>query len=102
MIPVSVIVLTRNEEANLGRCLASTERFSEVFVVDSLSIDGTREIAESCGARVVTFEWNGEYPKKKQWALESLPFSHDWVFYLDADEELTPDLVNEIETELAV
>ncbi len=43
-----------------------------------------------------SFEWNGRYPKKKQWALDNLPFAHDWILYLDADEELTPPLVDEI------
>jgi glycosyltransferase involved in cell wall biosynthesis len=84
LIPVSVIVLTRNEEANLAKCLASTGGFPEVFVVDSRSTDGTKEIAEAQGARVVSFDWNGRYPKKKQW------------------EELTPALVSEIKAELAV
>ena len=95
-IPVSVIVLTKNEEPNLGKCIASAADFDELFVVDSHSRDRTREIAAECDARVVDFEWNGRYPKKKQWALENLPLTHDWVLYLDADEEVTHDLSTEI------
>ena len=95
-LPVSVIVLTKDEEANIAKCLRSVARFDEVFVVDSASRDRTAAIAERLGARVVPFEWDGRYPKKKQWALEHLPVSHDWVLYLDADEELTPALVDEI------
>ncbi len=96
MIRISAIVLTRNEEANIGKCLRSLAGIDEIFVVDSNSEDRTREIARDHGAQVVTFTWDGRYPKKKQWALENLPFSHDWVLYLDADEELTPELRNEL------
>lgn len=96
-IPVSVVVLTKDEEPNVGKCLRSVGRFAEVFVVDSGSADRTVEIASALGARVVQFEWNGRYPKKKQWALERLPFAHRWVLYLDADEEVSPALAGEIE-----
>ncbi|MHB8644064.1 MAG: glycosyltransferase family 2 protein [Gaiellaceae bacterium] len=95
-IPVSVIVMTKNEERNLGACLSSVERFAEVFVVDSGSTDATRAIAQTHGAIVRDFEWNGRYPKKKQWALDQLPFAHDWVLYVDADERVTYELAKEI------
>jgi glycosyltransferase involved in cell wall biosynthesis len=88
--------MTRNEELNLPKCLASVERFDEVFVVDSQSQDHTQEIARAAGAEIVEFVWNGRYPKKKQWCLENLPFRQDWVLYLDADEEATEALVDEI------
>jgi glycosyltransferase involved in cell wall biosynthesis len=96
VIPMSVVVMTKNEEHNIEQCLASLTDFDEVFVVDSESTDRTRELAECGGARVVSFDWNGEYPKKKQWSLENLPFSHEWVFYADADEVATPQLVDEL------
>ena len=95
-IPVSAVVMTRNEGANVPKCLRSLEGFGEVFVVDSASTDGTQAIAEEHGAKVVAFDWDGRYPKKKQWCLENLPFAHDWVLYLDADEELSPELREEI------
>ena len=95
-IPVSVIVMTKDEEGNLPKCLASVRDFAEVFVVDSASRDRTREIAVDHGARVVPFAWDGLYPKKKQWCLENLPFGHPWVLYVDADEEVTPPLAEEI------
>lgn len=95
-IPASAVVMTKNEERNVARCLRSLEGFAEVFVVDSDSTDGTREIAGELGARVVPFAWDGRYPKKKQWCLENLPFVHDWVLYLDADEVLSPELSAEI------
>lgn len=95
-IPVSVIVMTRNEAANIVACLDSVRDFAEVFVVDSASTDGTAGLAAAAGAQVVPFRWNGRYPKKKQWCLENLPFSHPWVLYLDADERMTPEAAAEI------
>jgi glycosyltransferase involved in cell wall biosynthesis len=80
----------RNEAANLRRCLASVAWADQVFVVDSQSTDGTPDIAAKFGAEVVQFAFNGTWPKKKNWALENLPFKHEWVFILDADEVLPP------------
>ncbi len=101
MIPVSVVVMTRNEEDNLPYCLPALERFAECFVVDSGSTDGTQAIARAAGVRVVPFRWNGRYPKKKQWCLDNLPFRHDWVLFVDADERLGGELVDEIAALLA-
>ena len=89
-VPVSVIVPIRNEAANLPRCLACLSWADEVFVVDSQSTDGSIQIAEAAGARVVQFQFNGTWPKKKNWALENLPFRNEWIFILDADEVLPP------------
>jgi glycosyltransferase involved in cell wall biosynthesis len=96
-IQVSVVVITRNEERAIERCLRSLTAYSEVFVVDSHSDDRTAEFAAGCGATVVQFEWNGQYPKKKQWALENLPLRHDWVLYLDGDEYSTPEFDAEVD-----
>ena len=95
-IPVSVIVMTLNEQANIAACLDTVTHFDQVFVVDSGSNDDTALIAAQRGATVVPFTWNGRYPKKKQWCLDQLPFRHDWVFFVDTDERLTPALVAEI------
>jgi glycosyltransferase involved in cell wall biosynthesis len=97
----SVIVMTKDEEANIAKCLRSVAAFDEVFVVDSGSRDRTCAIAAEMGATVVDFRWNGRYPKKKQWCLDELPFRHDWVLYVDADEEVTPELAEEIGRVLA-
>lgn len=94
--PVSVIVMTKNEEKNIVKCLMSVSAFDQVFVVDSSSTDRTIELAQSMGAMVVDFKWNGKYPKKKQWCLENLPFRNNWVFYVDADEEVYPETAREI------
>ena len=85
---MSVVVPIKNEAENLPRCLASVAWAGEIFVVDSQSTDGSQGVAEEYGAQVVQFEFNGTWPKKKNWALEHLPFCYDWVFILDADEVL--------------
>lgn len=95
-IPVSVVVMTRDEERNIATCLHSVRDFDQVLVVDSNSEDSTPEIAASLGATVVPFAWDGRYPKKKQWCLDNLPFRNDWVLYVDADERVTPRLADEI------
>ena len=101
LLPVSVIVPARNEAHNLGRCLESLRAVGEVFVVDSQSTDETVAIAESLGARVVQFRYAGGWPKKRQWAMENLPFEHDWILLVDADEALTPELAAEIRSAIA-
>jgi glycosyltransferase involved in cell wall biosynthesis len=90
-VPVSILIPIKNEAGNLPRCLASVAWADEVFVVDSQSTDGSQEIAEAHGAKLVQFEFKGTWPKKKNWALESLPFRNEWVFILDADEVLPPE-----------
>jgi glycosyltransferase involved in cell wall biosynthesis len=95
-VPVSVLVPIKNEAANLPRCLASAHWADEILVIDSQSTDGSIEIAQQHGAQVVQFQFNGNWPKKKNWALENLSFKHDWVLILDADEVLPPDAADEI------
>jgi glycosyltransferase involved in cell wall biosynthesis len=95
-LPVSVIVAARNEEKNLPRCLEALKSIGEVYVIDSGSIDATPEIARSYGAKVVQFHYRGGWPKKRQWAMDNLPLAFDWIFLVDADEALTPELAGEI------
>jgi glycosyltransferase involved in cell wall biosynthesis len=95
-LPVSVIVPARNEAINLPRCLESLRGVGEIYVVDSQSSDSTAEIARSFGAKVVQFHYVGGWPKKRQWALDTLPLGHDWVLLIDADEALTPELAEEM------
>jgi glycosyltransferase involved in cell wall biosynthesis len=90
-VPVSIIVPVREEAENLLRCLDCVKWADEIFVVDSQSTDATAEIAQARGAKVVQFDFNGTWPKKKNWALENLPFKNEWVFILDADEVLPPE-----------
>src|SRR5579871_6046317 len=96
VLPLTVIVAARNEAHNLPRCLESLRSVGEIYVIDSQSTDQTVGIAESYGAHVVQFHYHGGWPKKRQWAMESLPLAYDWIFLLDADEVLTPELAEEI------
>ena len=96
LLPLSVIVPVRNEAHNLARCLESLKSAGEVYVVDSESTDATAAIAESYGAKVVQFHYAGGWPKKRQWAMDTLPLAYDWILLLDADEVLTPELADEI------
>ena len=94
-VPVSILIPIKNEAANLPRCLAAVAWADEIFVVDSQSTDGSQAIAEASGAKVVQFHFNGDWPKKKNWALDNLPFRNEWVFILDADEVLPPETAAE-------
>ena len=96
VLPISVIVPVRNEARNLPRCLESLAEVGEVYVIDSQSTDDTVAITQSRGAKVVQFHYAGGWPKKRQWAMDTLPFAYDWILLLDADEILTPELVEEI------
>src|SRR5882724_10406714 len=96
LLPVSVIIPVRNEARNLPRCLESLRDVGEVFVIDSQSTDETCAIAESFGAKVVQFHYQGGWPKKRQWAMDTFPIAYDWILLLDADEVVTPELAREI------
>ena len=95
-VPVSVIVPVKNEVANLRRCLPALSWADEVFVVDSQSDDGTAALVAEYGAKLAQFRFNGTYPKKKNWALDNLPFRNEWVLIVDADEVVIPELAREI------
>ena len=96
-LPVTVIIAVRNEAHNLPRCLRALGDVGQVIVVDSQSSDATVEIAREFGAQVVQFHYQGGWPKKRQWAMNTLPLAHDWILLLDADEVLTPELTAEIQ-----
>jgi glycosyltransferase involved in cell wall biosynthesis len=95
---LSAAIITKNEEANIERCLRSLTFVDEIVVVDSGSTDRTLEICERYGCRITRTGWMG-YGKNKQLAVDSV--IHDWVLSVDADEEVTPDLAREIETLLS-
>lgn len=97
MVPISVLIPTRNERHNIARCLSPLQGWAdEVVVVDSQSTDGTIEIAQAMGATVLQFEYSGGWPKKRQWALDTYPFRNGWILLLDADEILLDPIKREI------
>jgi glycosyltransferase involved in cell wall biosynthesis len=100
-VPVSVIILTKNEEKNIARALATTLGWAhQVFVFDSFSTDRTVEIATSMGADVVQHVFV-DYAQQRAAALVELPLETEWVFFLDADEQLPPELRSEIAAVIA-
>jgi glycosyltransferase involved in cell wall biosynthesis len=100
-VPVSVVVPIKNEAENLPRCLESVRWADEIFVVDSGSTDDSAAVAERFGAKLVQFDFNGTWPKKKNWALQTLPFRNEWVLILDADEVLPPAAGAEMATAIS-
>ena len=91
---LSVVIITKNEEENIGRCIESVKEISDdIVVVDSGSTDRTVEIAKSLGARTFYKEWQG-YSVQKNYAVGLA--KNEWVLSLDADEELSTELAQEI------
>ena len=98
---LSVIILTLNEEANLPLALASLQGLdAEIFVVDSGSSDRSVAIARAAGCQVVEHPFEN-YALQRNWAFDHLPIRTPWTLCLDADERLTPELVDEIKATLA-
>lgn len=95
-IPITVIVSVKNEELNLPDCLNQLKPFSEVIVVDSISTDKTPEIVGSYNYQLVNFNWDGKFPKKRNWTLRNVALKNDWLLFLDADEILTQEFIDEI------
>ena len=99
-LDLTAIVLTYNEAQDLPDCLESLRPLNcKVFVVDSGSTDGTREIAESAGAQVVQHPFES-HADQLNWALEQLPLEGSWLLRLDADERVTPELAKELSGKL--
>ncbi|MGC6458304.1 MAG: glycosyltransferase family 2 protein [Akkermansiaceae bacterium] len=97
ILPITVCIPALNEEANLPSCLNSLgDAFARVLVIDSGSNDETQQIAKSAGAAILNFQWNGKFPKKRNWALQNHHFETPWVLFLDADERITPEFISEL------
>src|SRR5262245_61591330 len=92
---VSVLILTLDEEINIGACLDTLAWCNDIVVFDSLSRDRTRAIAEERGARVVTRAFDN-WSAHQNWAVSNIPFRNPWVLYFDADERCPPDLRDEV------
>ncbi|MCH8540773.1 MAG: glycosyltransferase family 2 protein [Opitutales bacterium] len=94
-MPISILILTLNEEINIEACIKSVAFSDDVVVLDSYSSDTTCEIAERLGARVVQRKFDN-WASHQNWSLTNIDFKYPWVFYLDADERMTPELIEEI------
>lgn len=93
---ISVLILTKNEEQDLPGCLASVSWSNDIHVFDSYSTDGTVQIALDHGARVTRRQFDN-WSAHQNWGLKNLPFRHEWVFYIDADERPTEELVKRMQ-----
>lgn len=95
---ITAIVLTKNEEKNIKVCLATVKWCDEILVIDDNSTDKTREIAKSLGSQVIKHDLAGDFSKQRNFGLKQA--KHDWVLFLDADERLSEELKEEIQTTL--
>jgi len=101
MTDTTVIILTKNEETDIERCIRSVEGWvKRIVIVDSGSTDRTVEIAARLGVEIVRHEPFVDYGRQFNWAIDNLRIKTTWVFRLDADEVITPELRKELETEL--
>jgi glycosyltransferase involved in cell wall biosynthesis len=88
---ISVLILTRNEQQDLPGCLASVAWSDDIHVYDSYSTDRTVEIARAAGAHVTQRPFDN-WAEHQNWGLKNIHFANSWVFYIDADERITPEL----------
>jgi len=96
-LPVTLLVIARNEASAIGRCLDSVPFAAEKLVIDSGSTDGTQQVSRRHGARVVHQDWLGFGPQRN---FASTQATHDWILTLDADEALSPELAKELQQQL--
>ena len=98
MLDLSVIILTKNEEIHIERCLENIMLLTDkVFIIDSYSDDMTVNICEKRGGvKVVRRKWPGSWSNQFNWALDNLEIKTKWVLRIDADEYLLPELIDEV------
>jgi len=99
-IPVSVLILTLNEEINMARCIAALDWSDDIVVLDSFSTDATRKIAAELGARVFERPFDS-FAEQRNFALDNIKFKHSWILHLDADEVVTGELRDELANAVA-
>lgn len=97
MSEVTVVIPVKNEAKNLKRCIDAVRSLGPVLVVDSKSTDGTPDVAGQCAAKVLDFAWDGRFPKKRNWTLRNYQFKTEWVLFLDADEFVSPEFIEEVQ-----
>jgi glycosyltransferase involved in cell wall biosynthesis len=95
-VPLSVVILTFNEEANIDACLSSVvDRVGEIFVVDSYSTDRTLDVVRKYTDKIYQHPFKN-YANQRNWAQDNLPIKNEWIFHIDADERVTPELFEEL------
>jgi len=95
-LPISVLILTYNEEANIRDCLESVYVWAgEVFIIDSGSTDRTLAIAQKYTDRIYEHRFQN-YSAQRNWAQDNLPITNEWIFHLDADERASPKLFDNL------
>jgi glycosyltransferase involved in cell wall biosynthesis len=92
---IDIMIPTFNEASHIRETVENATKIGRVFVLDSFSTDGTQEIARKAGAVVLEHKFEN-YSRQKNWGLDNLPFTGKWIFILDADERITPELSREI------
>lgn len=102
MLDLSVIILTYNEEIHIRRCLDNVSPIAEkIFIIDSYSTDKTLEIAKRYNnVEILQHTWENNHAKQFNWGLENASIHTKWVLRLDADEYLTPELIQELEQKI--
>ena len=107
MSGISILILTRNEQENLPGCLQSVAWSDDIHVYDSMSSDDTCAIAERAGAHVTQRSYDsermfgGDEGEHRTWGLRNIPFKYPWVFVIDADERMTPELISFVQAAAA-
>jgi len=106
---ISVIIYTKNEQQDLPGCLDTLTWCDDIHVFDSMSSDNTVEIAKRYGATVTqrsypdnTLAFGGDEAAHRNWGLQHIPFKHQWIFHLDADERVNPELVMAMRSAVSV
>ncbi len=98
MSDLTIVIPVKNEAKNLDRCINAVASLGEILVVDSGSADGTLQVAQDLRVEVLQFNWDGQFPKKRNWTLRNYDFKTEWVLFLDADEFVSPEFVAEVQS----
>ena len=101
IMDITIVLPVKNEGKNLRLCIEAVSSLGYVLVVDSCSSDDTQAVAKAAGAEVLNFEWDGQFPKKRNWTLRNYDFKTEWVLFLDADEFVSPQFVTEVQAAVA-
>ena len=101
MLDLTVVILTKDEELHIRRCVENVIPIAKrILVVDSHSEDRTQEIAQELGAEVIQHKWPGNQAEQFNWAIDNTKIDTEWILRIDADEYLMPELIAELKTVL--